>query len=262
MENKMELYEDWEFNVLGIYNYRKPGKLDAYVRYIIEHHDHIEGDLCEAGVFKGRTLLAAGLLLRELGSGKQVYGFDSFHGFPDVHHQNDDLTRFEELLREGKISQEHYSKTQRNLRFRSMSVKAPLTSQNISLSSDFSSANIEEIQKKVDLLGLDNVHIVPGMFDVTMTEKQSQPSKIMAALLDCDLYPSYRVALPFMWARLAVGGYIWLDEYYSLKFPGARIATDEFFKNRDDKPRKHKMEAGDFERWYVEKLYDRSCHCS
>ena len=26
---------------------------------------------------------------------------------------------------------------------------------------------------------------------------------------------------------------IYLDEYYSLKFPGAKIAVDEFIKNKD-----------------------------
>jgi len=68
---------------------------------------------------------------------------------------------------------------------------------------------------------------------------------------------SYKVTLPFVWPRLAVGGYIWLDEYYSLKFPGARIATDEFFREKADKPRRHQREPGDFERWYVEKIFSR-----
>ncbi len=171
----MEIDEDWEFNVLGIYNYRKPGKLDAYFRYIMEHHDHIEGDLCEAGVFAGRTLLAAGLLLKELGSKKQVYGYDTFQGFPHVQHPNDDLAKFDVLLQEGRITHEHYSKIQRNLSFRSMTVKAPLTSQNISLSSDFSSASIEEIRRKMVLLGLDNVHLVAGLFEQTMTGSQEHP---------------------------------------------------------------------------------------
>jgi len=252
----MQLNEDWEFNVLGIYNYRKPGKLTAYFNYIVEHLGHIDGDIVEAGVFKGRTLLAVGLLLKELGSAKQVYGFDSFQGFAPVEHENDDLGKFDLLLKEGRISKEHFAKIKRNLEFRALSVKGPLTSKNISLSSDFSAANIEEIKSKMDLLGLDNIHIVPGLFEQTMTESRRLPKKIMAALLDCDLYLSYKVALPFVWDRLSLGGYIWLDEYYSLKFPGARIATDEFFRRLTDKPRKHKMEPGDFERWYMRKIYD------
>ena len=253
----MILNEDWEFNVLGVYNYSKPGKLSAYFNYVIEHHDHIEGDLCEAGVYKGRSLLAAGLLLKEIGSSKQVYGFDSFHGFAPVQHEYDDPARFDTLLNEGRISEAHYGKIKKNLQFRALSVRGPLTSQNISTSSDFSSVNIDELKAKMDFLGLDNVHIVPGLFDQTMTLSRKHPEKIMAASLDCDLYLSYKTALPFFWSRLVTGGYLWLDEYYSLKFPGARIATDEFFSDKADKPRKHKIEPGDFERWYVRRLFSR-----
>lgn len=251
----MQLREDWEFNVLGIYNYRKPGKLCHYFDFIIEHHEFLEGDLVEAGVFRGRTLLAVGLLLKELGSEKQVYGFDSFEGLPQIEHGNDDLAKFNQLLDEGKISKEHVEKVKKNIQYRALEVKGRLTSKNISLSNDFSAVNINEIMDKIEFLGLDNVHIVPGLFDETMVPSQNQPKKIMAALLDCDLYVSYQVALPFVWARLVKGGYIWLDEYYSLKFPGPRIATDEFFSDKKDKPRKHKLEPGDFERWYVRKVY-------
>ena len=44
-----------------------------------------------------------------------------------------------------------------------------------------------------------------------------------------------------------------LDEYYSLKFPGAKIACDEFFKENRIFPKFSKIRQGDFERWYVKK---------
>ena len=59
------LKDDWEFNVLGLYNYNKPGKLEKYFNYIIENHNYIDGDIIEAGVFRGRTLISTGLLLKE-----------------------------------------------------------------------------------------------------------------------------------------------------------------------------------------------------
>lgn len=252
----MILREDWEFNVLGIYNYRKPGQLGGYFDYINEHHDHIEGDIVEAGVYKGRSLLAAGLLLKELGSAKQVFGFDSFQGFPAIHHENDDLSKFDELLAEGRISEAHHEKVKRNERFRSFAVGGELSSANISLSGDFSENSMDEVKKKIDFLGLDNVHLVPGQFTETMGDTQRYPAMIMAASLDCDLYSSYTAALPFVWPRLSRGGYIWLDEYYSLKFPGARIASDKYFSGKAVKPQMHKLWAGDFERWYVRKPHD------
>jgi hypothetical protein len=44
-----------------------------------------------------------------------------------------------------------------------------------------------------------------------------------------------------------------LDEYYSLKFPGARIATNEFFQDKQHKPQKHAHIHGEFERWFLKK---------
>ena len=67
--------DNWEFNVLGIYNYRAPGKLDPYFSFIAENHHLIPGDIVEAGVFQGRSFLATALLLRDLDLRKKVYGY-------------------------------------------------------------------------------------------------------------------------------------------------------------------------------------------
>ena len=45
-------------------------------------------------------------------------------------------------------------------------------------------------------------------------------------------------------------GIIYLDEYYSLKFPGAKIATDKFCREKIF-PNKIKNLKEDFERWYI-----------
>ena len=54
--------------------------------------------------------------------------------------------------------------------------------------------------------------------------------KLNILYIDCDLYESHKIALPFTWERMSIGGYMFLDEYYSLKFPGARKAIHDFFK--------------------------------
>ena len=48
----------------------------------------------------------------------------------------------------------------------------------------------------------------------------------------------YELALNYIWPSLTKKGIIYLDEYYSLKFPGARIASNEFFKENKIKPSK------------------------
>lgn len=249
----MRLDEDWEFNVLGVYNYRKPGTKKHYFEFIAANHARLLGDIVEAGVFRGRSLLATALLLKELGSRKTVYGFDTFTGFPPVYDAHDQPGEFDRLLEQGRISADHHAKILRHRRLRAVCSPGSLSTAAISQSGDFSDNALELLQRKIAALGLDNIVLVPGPFESTMASPSAKPSRVMAALVDCDLYQSYRAALPFIWARLESDGYVFLDEYYSLKFPGARIATDEFFADREDKPQRHALEPGDFERWFVRK---------
>ena len=73
--------------------------------------------------------------------------------------------------------------------------------------------------------------------------------------MDSDLYESYETSLPYIWKNLVKGGYVFFDEYYSLKFPGPRIFCNNFFKNKKEKPEMHKKIKGDFERWYARKKF-------
>lgn len=251
----MQLVDDWEFNVLGAYNYLAPGKLDPYFRFIIENHDVVEGDIVEAGVFRGRSVLASAMILRELGSDKVIYGYDTFTGFPPVYHDYDDVKHFDRLAAEGRITGEHLAATKRLLAHRQALRKMSAAPSSISQSGNFDDAPLDVLKEKVRYLGLEKwVRLMPGDFAQTMVAGEG-PTRIMAALLDCDLYSSYMVALPFIWPSLSRGGYIYLDEYYSLKFPGARIACDEFFAAEADKPQMHVRQPRDFERWYVRKIF-------
>lgn len=251
--------EDWEFNILDVYNYRRSGPLEGYFEFVREHHAALPGDLLEAGVYRGRALLGMALMLKELGSNKKIYGYDTWAGFPPVYSAQDGLEQWKDLLRSGRITAEHFDKTQRQVRHRSLGVTdRPVDSSNISLSGNFSAVSKADVEKKAAYLGLDNIVLVQGSFSSTMTTAGGGPPEIMAALIDADLYASYTVALPYIWSRLVRGGYLYLDEYYSLKFPGARIACDEFFEERSDKPQCHARHYGDFERWYVRKIFDGS----
>lgn len=246
--------EDWEFNVLGIYNYYKAGKLEEYFKFIERHYDCLDGDILEAGVYNGKSLLATALFLRSLSSGKLIYGFDSFTGFNSIH-QNDHIGKFDELYDNGRISSAHYDAVVGNYKLKEYLSENVVDAYSISTSGDFSNVDMRKLYKKIELLNLTNIRLVPGYYKTTMSKETLEPKKIMVALMDCDLYMSYKIALPFIWDRLVVGGYIFLDEYYSLKFPGPKIAVDEFFADKADKPRKYRMKLRDFERWYVRKIY-------
>lgn len=251
------LKDNWEFDVLGVYNYHTYGKLEPYFSWIVKNHEKIEGDIVEAGVFKGKSLLATAMLLKELGSDKKVYGFDSFSGFPPVYHENDDLARFEALYKESLIDNFHYEAHVKLKQYRSMLKEHNVTVKNISSSDDFSDTSIQLINKKASFLGLDNIVLVQGDFLKTMDQSNLLDLVFMAGLLDCDLYLSYQMALPFIWRRLSAGGYLWLDEYYSLKFPGARIACNQFFSNLKEKPQVYPKQEREFERWFAVKQHNK-----
>ena len=50
--------------------------------------------------------------------------------------------------------------------------------------------------------------------------------------LDCDLYESYMLCLEKLYCKVKKGGAIIFDEYYSLKYPDARIAVNEYFEKK------------------------------
>lgn len=251
----MKYYEDWEFNCLGIRNYKKDSFKKYYFDNIVENIDSVEGDIVEIGTYQGRSLLATALLLKELGSDKIVYGFDSFSGFPPEYSKYDNIQYFDELYKAGSIDKVHYDKIQHFKKISSLRKKCVRSADTSSTSEDFSDAELDLLKEKIDFLGLDNIVLVKGFFQATLTQEQEYPKKIMAALIDCDLYESYQCALPFVWGRMSIGGYMFIDEYYSFKFPGARLATDEFFSDKLDKPRRHVLKQYDFERWFVRKSW-------
>ena len=247
-----DLGSQWDYDVLGVYNSDRPGQLSNYFRFLEENINHIPGDIAEFGVYRGASILATGLLLKKLGSNKKIYGFDSFGGFPS-YHSNDDLSLFDSLFEQNRISKEHWKSVKKNIHFRQTLTKQHIDAKNISSSGDFSDNSLPLLKAKIELLALDNIVLIEGDFAETATAVNDRP--LMAALVDCDLFGGYRDCLPFIWRNLSLGGYIYLDEYFSLKFPGAKIATDHFFESRRDKPQQHKHTAGDFERWFVRKIY-------
>jgi hypothetical protein len=249
----LNLTQDWEFNVLDIYNYRKPGQYKVIFDFVKKNHDLIPGDILEAGVFRGKSLIAMGMFLKEIGSNKRVFGFDSFSGFPPTSNENDDLTAFENLYRKGEIAKEHFEAVQRNIDWRKLISRKNIDTQTISSSGDFSGTSLNFVKRKIELVGLDNIVLIDGLFSESMRDECIKPDKLMAVLMDCDLYESYKQTFRFVWPKLSPGGLIFLDEYYSLKFPGARIATNEFLGSHQAKLTMATLIEGDFERWFLTK---------
>ena len=231
----MNIYKNWEYGSLGIYNPNSNGSFANLFNYLKKNINDVEGDIVEFGVYKGHSLLSIAYFLKEQGSEKRIYGFDSFSGFPPVFSKNDYFERFHDLHKKGLISDEHYNDIIKNqtLLKNVYSKEFNLEESTTSSSGDFADTNYDTILKKIDYLELDNIVLIKGNFDETIKQSHGV-NRIMAAVIDCDLYNSYLNAFEYIWPRLSKNGFIHLDEYYSLKFPGGRIATNEFLNTNQD----------------------------
>ena len=170
MDFKKLFYEhsdDWIFNSLGIENFNSTSR--SRLRHWYDHarkfHSELEGDIFEFGVYKGGGAIAMGLLLKNIGSNKKIYAFDSFSGFPG-YHMNDDLSVFEE--RPDIFSKDMILKAKLCKDIAEWRVGSQITPENISTSGDFSDASKINLEKKIERFGLDNIEIIEGDFKDTV----------------------------------------------------------------------------------------------
>jgi hypothetical protein len=239
--------DDYLFNILEIDNFnKKTSNLRDFYKYIIENDKKVNGDIFEFGCYKGRSLLALALLLKKIKSKKILYAFDSFKGFP-IYTEKDSFKNL-------KYRKDVYDKHLISKEIRNFFLKEKVNKKNISGSLDFSFNSKKMLEKKINFLGLNNIKIVQGNFNKTVPYFFSKyKNKIFGINLDSDLYDSYRIVLENTYPYLMKNGYVHLDEYYSIKFPGAKIAVDEFCKKNHIVVRKNKNYVWEFERFYLKK---------
>ena len=247
-----KILPSWAKDVLGVYNISSPGPYKYWYDFIRQKLASIPGDLMEIGVFKGRTFSATCSLVQELYPDRTVYGFDSFAGFPDLNHPFDQLQRFDFLYENSSISKEHYLNHKLNLELINLLGRSSSLGK-ISTSSDFSATSEDFVRNKLEYLGVNNYKLIVG--DVKETVYSADlPSCISAIFLDADLYEPYHHTLTSCWPKLSQGGIIFLDEYYSLKFPGPRFAVNEFLLlNPDASLVCIEAPIDTFERWIIVK---------
>ena len=248
----------WEYNVLGLNNPSVP-KLKHIIDYISSNLSGTSGVYCEFGVFKGKSFLTIANRLKEANCSFECYGYDTFSGFPSdlISDSQDDAAMFESLLSQSRITAEHYQDThvlRRHRAFLSQCSSETIghhsqlsTSGNFTTDHDYRS----DITRLASHLELTNLYLRQADFRA-VDFSEMLPPQITFALIDADLYSSYSALLPLVWSRMQPGGVIFLDEYYSLKYPGARIAVDEFCALSSVLPLRL-CETGDFERWILAK---------
>lgn len=167
---------------------------------LLERTAGVEGAVAECGVYRGRTLVAMSIYLRQIHSPKHIYGFDSFQGFGDTIEHD---------------------------------LHLPTAEANPKLDAHgFADTSYTLVQQKISLFGLTKTVLIPGFFETSL---EQCPQKLFSFVhLDCDTYTAYRQCLQHFYPRMAKDGIIALDEYNDPHWPGCNQAVEEFLKGKPE----------------------------
>lgn len=165
------------------------------VIYFYEMTKKIEGKgdgvFVECGIGYGGTFLILAMLAKDLG--KDIWGFDSFQGFPEPTTED--------------------------------------TSPRNPKKGEWNVVTKGQIMETLKRRGCGFAKLVSGFFDSTLRVTDTGPIALLH--LDVDLYQSYRTCLEELYPRMIKGGIILFDEYEDENFPGGKKAIDEFCKKKN-----------------------------
>ncbi len=257
MTFNLRTLKTWEINSLELFNLNKESQLFFYFNFLKSKiFSKLQGDVVESGVFRGKSLLTSALILNSINENntKKIWGYDTFSGFPKFSNL-DKIGNFSKLYKQKKISKNHYDDILKLQKYHRAFKTNNITTKNISTSQNFDNTSYDLIVKKIKFFKLSKkINLIKGDFKLTMNIKKNLPKKISAGLIDCDLSDGYKSSLEYFWPRLSLNGKLFLDEYYSLKFPGPRFIVDQFIiENKDAKLIKEGI-SSNFERWSLQKI--------
>jgi O-methyltransferase len=177
---------------------------------------NVPGHVAECGIFRGASVLAIGLYVKQHLLSKVVHGFDSFEGFGES-------VEFD--LRLG--GQESADKRV----------------------GGFNETSYELVREKIARFDLEDVvQLHKGFFASTLPECSEMTFSFVH--LDCDIFESYKECLNFFYPRTSPGGIILFDEYNDPPWPGCNLAIDEFLADKPERP--IEIEIDNFQKWYIQ----------
>lgn len=181
-----------------------------YFKRMFDMVKDIPGDIVECGVGSGKSFAYFASLVKEESKKRNLWGFDSFEGFPEPSDKDRSLRNAQKG--QDKTSLEHFYNFMLGL----------------GLGDDFLDSQVS---------------VVKGFFKNSLKEYKGE--RIALLHLDVDLYDSYLTALGELFPKVIKGGIVLFDEYLNffsaIKFPGAQKAIDEYFKDKNVKILKDKI---------------------
>ena len=176
------------------------------IKYV--RNNNIQGDFVECGVWKGGNLIIYKNLNEKYQLGKKIYGYDTFKGMSEPTKYDDnflDVNAKEEWLK-------NKSKDDINLSFNCYS-------------------SLDDVKENLKMYSqnknLDDVKLIMGKVEETLSINSNLPNEISILRLDTDWYESTKIELDILYPKLVNGGVLIIDDYGHWK--GARKAVDEYF---------------------------------
>lgn len=154
-----------------------------------------EGDFVELGCYRGDSSILLAKLLKEAGSEKKLWVYDSFEGLPE--RDAKDASAAGEAFRAGELKVSKREVVER-----------------------FKKAGVRPIVKK-------------GFFE-DLTELDL-PEKISFGFLDGDFYQSIKTSLRLATERVAKNGILVVHDYNNPELPGATRAVDEWREQNQER---------------------------
>jgi hypothetical protein len=174
--------------------------------------NRIEGDICESGVWRGGSIMAAALKLMSAGDFRNLWLYDTFGGMTEP-------IECDKAIANGAPAYEEWKKYQRG-----------------SALNEWCFASLDDVRRNVTSTGypMELVRFVAGKVEETLSAPSNIPGKIALLRLDTDWYESTKAELEALYDRLSPGGVVIIDDYGY--WEGQRRAVDAFFASRPRKP--------------------------
>jgi hypothetical protein len=168
------------------------------VEYLTKHN--VPGSIVECGVWRGGSMMAIALALRNLGALRELYLYDTFEG----------MTPPTEVDRE----------------YTGRSAVSMLEADADRTGTAWAIAPLDTVERNMQSTGYprERIHYVKGPVEATLPD--GAPDTIALLRLDTDWYGSTRHEMVHLLPRVVSGGILIVDDYGH--FEGARKAVDEY----------------------------------
>lgn len=98
---------------------------------------------------------------------------------------------------------------------------------------DFADVNIVELADYIKSIGLNNIHLVPGMFEETAPKTLPSVGALRLAHIDCDIRSAVAYSYDISRRYIVKGGYVVFDDALAPSCLGATEVVEDLLIRRD-----------------------------